>query len=332
MKSNYTIAIAERNVLDGCGFYRTHGPLKLMADKYPITIKRLPESFDTIDLFYCDVLLIGRPTEPGHLELIKAAHSMGCKVWLDYDDDFFNVPEWNPHSQVITEEVLETVAACCAAADLITVSTDACKLSFTLHTEAKRIEVVKNAIRIPDNWAPKPIKRDKTVIAWRGTNTHAGDIAEYHVEWKSLALDPTVELHLFGLKKEQAPDWLKGAVFHPFQPMLQYMADLIETAPDFLLYPLKDHPFNHAKSNIAWMEATVAGAAVYTNFRGKEWDHQGITLGEMGNYHPVIRHHKLSASRQEIENWYDIDFWNEFRWQHIRNLVGRPVQTRLNVE
>ncbi len=53
------------------------------------------------------------------------------------------------------------------------------------------------------------------------------------------------------------------------------MASLSEAAPSAMIFPLHEHPFNRCKSNIAWLEATFAGAACIAP-DWAEWRHPGV--------------------------------------------------------
>jgi hypothetical protein len=45
----------------------------------------------------------------------------------------------------------------------------------------------------------------------------------------------------------------------------KYHQTLLSIAPEFMVVPLVDTKFNHAKSNIAWIEGTWAGAKVFAS-------------------------------------------------------------------
>src|SRR5207244_6610452 len=93
-----------------------------------------------------DIVFFERPSQPhfySGLELIK---DFGLKIWLDFDDDFFNVPmkPFNPSGSHFNEpDVQKVFIKFLRMADVVTVSTDAIKKSYDRYSE--NVVVIPNA-------------------------------------------------------------------------------------------------------------------------------------------------------------------------------------------
>lgn len=214
-----------------------------------------------------DVLIIQRPSSRRDYEAMLLAKQYNVKVLADYDDLLFQVPNVNIAAQHFgKDEVQEIILNCYKLADHVTVSTDPLA-DYMEQAFGKRPQVVNNA----HNDIVMPIfqpamnepKNGISTVLWRGSNTHLGDLMKYREAFQDFA---NLDFHFWGA----APDLALGRDYggyldvwnyKPWSPgMPDYFKNLKALKPNFMVVPLEDNPFNRCKSNIAWLEATYAGA------------------------------------------------------------------------
>lgn len=98
---------------------------------------------------------------------------------------------------------------------------------------------------------------------------------------------------------------------------------------DFCFFPLNYDDFNLAKSNISWLETTIAGGGFYTNLYSKEFDYKGIgkNIIELMDMTIDQIHHKKyemwQQSVKDIKENFDILKVNQKRKNIIDELCRR---------
>lgn len=238
-------------------FYRAFGVLHHIEEI--IRLYEIPNKGTKWTKYFqvLDVLFIDRRFVAECKELIKAAKSHGIKIWIDLDDDLFNIPPYHDALYVIgAPNVQEAIKEAISAADVVTVTTPALKSLYG--------DLNPNVVIIPSAWndyafdqMPTPMDRKrKPRIAWRGSNTHRRDIFEVHQPVNKFI--DKFAWSFYGMM----PDCIEPNVMHvPFQDLQVFFSTFARNAPDYVLIPLSPGPFNQAKSNIAWMEAAVLAGA-----------------------------------------------------------------------
>jgi hypothetical protein len=206
-----------------------------------------------------DVVYMSRPFLRDYMTVIGMAKKLGKKVWVDYDDNYWQVPHWNHCKQSFGEQACAYLDVAAQLADVVTVSTPV--LADMLRTKTdKPIHVVPNAF--PDRYVWPTAPRKKVVLYRGGWKTHAVDLKSVASQFQAV-----IDAH---------PDWtfMCATQGHPIMvdgPNVQFVGDISlpdfhlwaqELAPAIMVNPLEFSDFNRAKSNIAWMEGTLAGAAV----------------------------------------------------------------------
>ena len=79
--------------------YRIQGPFNDLAEKKLIQWVRLTdEEINQGYLNGVDIFFFWNPSHPKSLAYVKAAKNAGCKIWIDFDDDWENVPLYHPHT------------------------------------------------------------------------------------------------------------------------------------------------------------------------------------------------------------------------------------------
>lgn len=269
------------------------------------------------------------------LALIKTANDCNIPVWIDHDDDFTCIPRDNPNWAGFAEKkTQDTFKECCARATVATVTTTA--LAEKLKPLTSNVCVIPNAW---DNYSfgdMAPINKRSPVIAWRGSSTHQNDLLHYREEIVQLAETfPDFEWHFFGYYPFFLTDKMKHK-FHRFTSLHRFMTLFKNVAPSVTIVPLVDNPFNRAKSSIAWLESTYAGAVtVAPNFEGwkvpgvfnysnKESFHQQCQIAIASVTGEVNEHTKKSA--EYIRQSLSLSIINTLRAELIRILLRRTPE------
>jgi len=212
---------------------------------------------------FASLVFLQRPFTDDHLKACDLVKNCQVPLWLDFDDDLFGVGPENPcHGIYGNKKIQENLTKMCAMADVITVSTKA--------IEEKLIKLNKNTIIVPnalDEYALeywKPRRKREPIVLWRGGGSHQADLMFYTKEiisaqnrigkrWAFQFLGPN-------------PFWLTGAMsdthtfISPQIGIIDYHKMIHELCPGIMMVPLAPSPFNRAKSNCVWLEATFAGA------------------------------------------------------------------------
>jgi len=227
-----------------------------------------------------DAAFFQRPYKKEHLQVIEMCKDMGKKVWVDYDDYLHGVPTDNPaHSIYNKKETQEIVYKCIAMADQVSVSTEELRRQYLKLN--KNITTIRNCIPMDlfkwRNNAPS-IARTKS-ISWRGSRTHQRDLMTFAKEIISASHDKRFQewvWYFIGDSQWMATDHMpheRTIWTEPMDPIL-YFLEMYRVAPSCMQVPLHDNLFNRCKSNIAWLEATFAGAAAIVP-DWEEWKHPG---------------------------------------------------------
>ena len=270
-------------LLNHTSFYRALGPFLGLEQSGGHDVAYMTGQPTWADIQHADVAFIHRPFLPAHLAMIQKYKAFGVPVWIDYDDDFLGLPMTSPVYGKIGPNG-ETVKACLQTADAVTVSTDFLKKAYSPHVDPAKIKVIVNALQ--DGLVPfrKPLCNKKRLV-WRGNSTHDEDINSVGAELVSaLKENPDWDLILLGgHRPAKVCQALEDAGIHEkdrwhvhpwIGDVYDYLHFLKTLEGSIMIVPLEDIPFNHAKSNIAWMEATWAGMRTLAP-SWEEWSHDG---------------------------------------------------------
>jgi glycosyltransferase involved in cell wall biosynthesis len=195
--------------------------------------------------------------------LVWMRNKVKSTLVVDIDDNIWQIPE---DSIVLrTDKDIEAHAKrglwtidMVKAADAVTVSTEPLKGLLKKYND--KIEVIPNLIDVK-GWKYKRKKHDKVRIGWIYSHTHYPDLKvikgalnKIHKKYKD-----KVEIVIFGSDLDVfdfKPKHYWGVKFD------EYPKKLTELSFDISICPLEDNEFNRCKSNIKWMESSMAGAAV----------------------------------------------------------------------
>jgi len=243
----------------------------------------------------------------GLAKVYEYQQTKGKKIVIDVDDWF----DLNPDSPFIKEHELSdaksTILRMIEVADLVTCSTT--YLEKLLLKVNPKVKVLKNYMDMEFWDTEKEVNTsDKIRIGWAGSLTHLDDLKMVISPLKRIMDEYPAEVVFIGDTRIQ--DEFKG---YPVTTMLGVPFDawplrLSGMRLDIGIAPLKDTPFNRAKSNIKWQEYSVAKIP--------------------GIYSPTVYFH------QDFEPKYGIIAVDEDHWyralKHMIDFPQRREEIRIN--
>lgn len=254
---------------DATSFYRAVNPLSELASRYPgIMWNNQGQWTDAVARAH-DAVFLQRPFLNEQRGAMQLCLESGIKVWIDYDDLVTEVPTSNPtYFTYMTKENQDNIEWCIKNASVVTVSTNMLATKYSKWN--KNIKVIPNAMdmrlqSVKERGTPKP--RNK-IVAWRGTPTHHKDILRFARAIMLVSRDEIGEgrewmWHFLGDTAWIVTDSMPHTrtFFSRMMGPLEYHRHIQALQPSLFQVPLDDIHFNRCKSNIAWMEASFAGAA-----------------------------------------------------------------------
>lgn len=273
---------------DTTSLYRSLGPLAELrrsvmhsgiidAPNFEAVQVREVKEFTWSTICEFDAVFMQRPFKPLHVTCAELARAMGRPLWLDYDDDLFSVPLDNPaHRLYESEGARRNVAKLASMADVITVSTPALK---------RRFDALNGDVRVAPNAWNEEIFGELTDkpghlpnIMWRGSHTHQQDVLDYALEITEVAeAFPAWSWTFIGWTPYMCVRYMRPQtvnIVHHLDP-IDYFRFIRKIYPSICIVPLVRNEFNDAKSNIAWIEATSAGAVTLAPDMA-EWRRPGV--------------------------------------------------------
>lgn len=348
----FRLAVSVSTPDGGVSLMRGLGPLNAMRredDRLEIVLPRLEDgrwklSWDWLG--GCDALLLVAPNSAAHCQLAVKAKMMGLPVWVDWDDDLTCLPRYNPNAALFPPDAMRlNLPMLTRCADVVTVSTDEIKRrrsAAVKPAEAAKIHVLPNA----SHW--ENFEGDRSpLVTWRGWGNHDADLLDVLPGLREISKLPQFCNWKWFFMGE--PGWRvmealppsEGKVTTPYEydpgfdadPFL-YMKALASLTPWLHVVPLEDNPFNRCRSNLAWIEATAAGALVLAP-DWEEWRRPGVTnytdaadfklklrsLIEAYKAHGVAG--KVAESRSFITEQLLLKTLNKIRWAILNGLVTR---------
>jgi hypothetical protein len=288
---------------DGCSWYRSFGVLGFLPN---VQLHRA-NAVTWASFASMDIAFFQRPYTHKHLTVIRLAASMGCKIWIDFDDLLTSLPRSNPSYAVYKDNCITSILP---TADIITVSTNTLASELGKYISGTKIRVIPNAYN--DYILTTTYERhasDAPSIMWRGTNSHQGDLHAYAEQLED-AMQQHPEAHFTFVGYDP---WMikqaKNMSVHGSTNIFNYFDFLIQYSPDILLVPLESNIFNMCKSNIAQLEIARCGATVIGP-SWLEWDQDLTHMIYYDHYtdlssaiqHAMEQRAKLSKAALQL-NW-----------------------------
>ncbi len=294
-----------------CSYYRSGGVAADLRQHLDIDITI--RQWNEIELHWqkiieFDLIFLERPYTDIAKNLMNFVKNMGVPMWIDYDDYLLGVPVENKYSGVYTPQVRENIKEMLKMADAVSVAT--AELARLYHDYVRvPIRVIPNAFN--DFIFRKRViwpERQKLIL-WRGSDSHIYDIMH-----RGKAINEATGLF---------PDWTFTFLgFYPWylserdnmyhlkeMDIILYHNNLVRMGPALLHVPLNDSPFNRGKSNIAYIEAAYAGAAVLAP-NWEEWKKPGVILYEDDKSY-------LAGIQAVVEGTFDTRKAAKVAWEYI---------------
>ncbi len=195
---------------------------------------------------------------------VAAARALGKPIVFELDDLLINVPESNPNHRYCTS-IRSNVLSMLCEADFVTVTTEPLRryLEEAEPMAKGKTYVLPNYINL-DIWdgakPPPPESPKPFVIGWFGTATHDEDLAIIKPAIVELARKYRDRLifKFWGYLPKDLEGIPGVQLVRGSQPDLRLHArDVVNSRIDLALAPLMDHPFNHAKSDLKWLEYSI---------------------------------------------------------------------------
>ncbi len=217
-------------------------------------------------IFYVyDMVYMQRPLTKTAVDSAMYLKMMGKRLWIDWDDDYLNIPTY--HFFVLQlQSHRDNIIKLAAMADIITVTT---KALYEVYSQLNsNIRVIPNAI--PSRLFEKVNYNNSGCIFWRGSHLHFPNVMHYANELQEL-VNRGIKMKFQGLN----PFFLNAYTMLPEMEMYNYLDHYKKISPKFSFVCLIDNQFNRGRSNIAWIEATMAGTVCLAP-DWDEWKHPGI--------------------------------------------------------
>lgn len=264
--------------MDACALWRMFMPhCNMKTSRFLFTTGMVP--FEKVT--EADVSITQRMMSDNNVNFLRQANAFGMKLVYDLDDNVWNLPATNPSRMAFIKH-RKGLENCAEWANVFTVSTYELKKAVlkewghVINAATKKdipVMVVENYIDLKlFRPCTLPRNRDTVRIGWRGSNTHAGDIAVIlGVLPKILADYKNIEIEFVGM-------WPPREIQHDPRVRMRNWCHISEYANrlstwdwDIILAPLDDNKFNRSKSSIAMQEAGALGipclASDVTNYR-----------------------------------------------------------------
>lgn len=280
--------------------YRFDTPLiNGLGAKYQRSLLRKNEKIlitDLADRFKkkCDVIVIKYIDNYHTLNVLYTMRDYAkFKVIVDVDDNIWGIPFGNiaRGSERQNANRAMMLAESIKSADGVTVSTDA--LWKLLKPLNDNIAVLPNLIDVND-WKHKRKKHDKVRIGWVWSPTHIPDnkIAEEPLKKIKEKYGDKVDIVIFGT---DVNIFDFDTINIPAVKYTEYPKVFTEAGIDISIGALEKNSFNDCKSNIKFLESTMAGAV----FIGSE----------VGAYSSTIKHTKTGYIASTPNQWVKYLSW-----------------------
>lgn len=358
-----TLAMYVPSITDATSFYRAVGPIGTLKSKLKDFSIMPGNDVNWATMKWADAVFMQRPFTQNHRLIIDIARANEKPLWVDYDDDLYNVPYSNrTHKFYSKKEIQNNVTHALLLAHRVTVSTEQLKqnvidLIKTFKKNDDDQDIPEHAILDTGKVSVIPNAYDNTLfrfdainpkdpanqlICWRGSDTHDKDMAEYtpamrealirNQEWTfNFIGNPfwyTIEILDDAKKRENI------VVTESIDP-IEYFKLLTLIRPTAMQVPLNDSSFNRAKSNIAWIEA-VHGGGICLAPNWPEWQRPGIInyTGPQDYQEKLIaimqgeyeRAKMVFEAREYIRDCLALTKVNEARIALIEDLMGGSLQ------
>lgn len=313
------IHIIENNSLNAITWWRFLRPFAEMQRQFPGQFTwKMSRIITGEDLYKADVFILSRAVDEDSLKMVKRIKDVGrAKIIMDIDDAITNVPLYHDMAAYFMNRahIAREIFSLC---DYFWVTTE--QLLYECDC-LNRGEIIPNAIYPSD--LPKEPAPDRGLWMWRGKAMQKEDVylagAEAYDDFKYKAN----KWIFWGCLP--AIDHGNNIELLEYEEDLQsYFAKLKQAKFNGIWKPLVPNQFNRAKSNIAWIEATMSGGVCLTNLAGNpefpQWQH---AFNGFPGYDEAVN--SWQESRFYIERDYNLEDTAAQRMASLESVVNKSV-------
>lgn len=260
----------------GCGWYRSHVPgVSLKKRGHDVVLDHFIHSND-IQIY--DIINFHKSNDKAGFDLISYANSIGKFTVYDLDDNIWFLDRNNPGFQHWNQKhIQEGAEMCIKACQAVTTTTK--DLANYIRKFNKNVHIIPNMLP-QEHWEGiKHVWRDdgKVIIGWAGSVSHWSDLKILTGTIEQIVDEyENTEFHIAGMP--QFP-------FKPHPRIKQLPVINVEdygrllASFDIALAPLTDSIFNKGKSDLKFLEYSMAGVPIISSKVGPYIDsiEHGVT-------------------------------------------------------
>lgn len=268
-----------------------------------------------------DAIVVPRMADPTGIGLLQRLQQQAGVAIIYETDDLLdeNVPDWNPNKQYITPETIQARLEIKKMADAIFVTTPELRerLGFP-----EKTTVLRNALNL-NLWPKEPkshVEGSPVRIMWQGSGTHEADLAKIVDPLKDVLLKcgKMVHMSFWGHCPRTFYDTISTAIGSVCEVKKEFRAQITlegrpvgihefphayaAIAPDIVIAPLVDCPFNQCKSELKVLEGWALSAPVVAS--------------PVAPYKRAIQHNVNGLLAQTPDDWRD----------HLLRLISSPSE------
>jgi hypothetical protein len=246
--------VAFRGDRAACFFYRLSAPLSYVAKNNPTWDLTITGVLDTRKLGDYDIAIMQRQYKADVFYPLLAMKKNGTKIVYEIDDDLFNVPKWNPASEVLGKKaVQDNIKYFLSNVHAVFTTTEHLKALYSPY--CANIFVLPNSIDF-DILHKTPRNAAKKVVAWQGSASHDRDVSLMVPALKALVKRNDAFVKMWQIETD-----IKEIYQVPYVPFAAFYQMFAQLDGYLGLAPLTTVFFNRSKSNLKWLEYTVHGMA-----------------------------------------------------------------------
>ena len=337
MAKNISITCIIPDLTDGTSFYRGIGPLSHIKRYSDLNVSLFfPDQVNDALLLSSDIVFMQRPFSPQHLQVAEMAQLQSKPLWLDYDDDLFNVDVGNPTYHLYGKSAVKNnIKTLIEMADVITVSTE--HLATKIRAMNDKVIVINNGLDLSLFKYRKPNldRMDKNdLVMWRGSPTHTKDVLSVANQILQVHDErPDTIFEFIGDRMWLLTEQMKANQFihTEWTTIMKYKHHIYSRTPKAFIVPLMFSDFNRSKSNIGWLEASFAGSLTIAPMI-PEFEQPGVftyktqegfkdALDQVLYLNETDHLYHLENTWKHILEHYTLDTLNEKRINLIKGLL-----------
>lgn len=270
---------------DGCGYYRIQLMAKYLNRLPDVHVKILTE-YQEKDIDWSDIIVLQKQVNPKALKYIEYGKKIGKKIVTEVDDDYFNIPIWNPAYKYYQDKAEELVNFY-RLSDAMTVTTNHLKKEMSKYNsnvqvipncldfpyldeleklneaeKKKHIRFLTNKQKVMPTAEAEKIMSNSFTIGWGGSPTHLRDLKQATSALiKTCREDSNVVVVMMACATDEILKQIPEGqliLVNP-SPIFLYPKNLYNQNWSMAICPIEDNIFNRSKSNLKFLEFSSRG-------------------------------------------------------------------------